>query len=135
MSLVDGYRNEVIATQRTAASTNAASLEGWCKVLRKDMERRTAHLPFECAAEAQAGQDSLTLDRGLDAGLEPRMVLYISGPEEELLDPGTGEVVGRDAPRAYGRIVVFRVTARTAYARPLPGTKVPKRGVLAVRSF
>jgi len=135
VSLVDGYRNEVIATQRTAASTNAASLEAWGRLVREDMERRTAHVPFECAAEAQTGQNSLTLDRGLDAGLEPRMVLYVSGPEEELLDPRTGETVGRDAPRAYGKLVVFRVNARTAYARPLPGTKVPKRGTLSVRSF
>ena len=80
-------------------------------------------------------REALVLDRGLDAGLEPRMTLYVSGKEEVLLDPQTGEVVGRDAPRAYGQIVVYRVNAHNAYARPVEGTKLPKRGTWVARSF
>ena len=135
IQLVDGYRNEVMATHRTAASTNAASLEAWCRVVKKDMDRRGAHVPFECMVQREEGREALVLDRGLDAGLEPRMTLYVSGKEEVLLDPQTGEVVGRDAPRAYGQIVVYRVNAHNAYARPVEGTKLPKRGTWVARSF
>lgn len=135
IQLVDGYRNEVMATHRTGASTNAASLEAWCRQVKKDLDRRVRHVPFECVVTRVEGRQALVLDRGLDAGLEPRMTLYVSGKEEVLLDPQTGEVVGRDAPQAYGQIVVYRVNSRNAYARPVPGTKLPKRGTWVARSF
>lgn len=135
LALVDVSRREVIATHATPVTADPQKLAAWGERFRQDVARRVARMPFECRVEAQAGQESLTLDRGLGSGLEPRMVLYVSGPEEELLDPRTGETVGRDAPRAYGQIVVFRVNARTAYARPLPGTVLPRSGELIARSF
>ena len=110
-------------------------MAGWCALVRADLARRVARVPFECRVEAVPGRDALILDRGLGSGLEPRTTLYVGGEEEVLIDPRTGEAVGRDAPRAYGQVTVYRVNARTAYARPVAGTVLPERATLVGRSF
>ncbi|MBR6023256.1 MAG: hypothetical protein IK066_12655 [Kiritimatiellae bacterium] len=134
--LVDGYRDEVIAAHSAPATSSRSELAAWCSRVRADLARRVSRIPFECRVEAQPGREALVLDRGLGAGLEPRVTLYVSGEEEVLLDPRTGEAVGRDAPRAYGQIVVYRVNAASAYARPVPGTVLPARGgTFVARSF
>ena len=83
----------------------------------------------------QQGQESVSLDRGLNSGLQPGMLLYVSMDEEPLLSPVTGEIVGRDSPRAAGQIEVFRVMENTAYARPADGTKLPRFSRLYARTF
>lgn len=133
--LVDGYRNEVIASHKGPATSNHRELSAWCERVRADMARRVSRVPFECRVEAVEGRNALVLDRGLGSGLEPRTTLYVSGEEEVLIDPRTGEEVGRDAPRACGQVTVYRVNSRNAYARPTPGTELPKRGTLVGRSF
>ena len=99
------------------------------------MTRRAAKLPFECRVRRKTGQESISLDRGLGAGLQPGMVLYVSMEEEPLISPVTGEIVGRDSPRAVGQIQVFRVMEDTAYARPVLDTKLPLFSRLYARSF
>lgn len=133
--LVDVARGDVIADYTAPASTNKTRLAEWCRVVRNDVKRRVRHIPFECSARRHIGQDSLTLDRGADAGLLPRMILYISDRGEPLIDHATGRVLGHDTPRTFGQVVVFRVTDRTAYVRPLYGTTLPRRANLFVRSF
>jgi len=128
VSLVDEARHEEVASYTAPISDASADLSAWISVVRTDMRRRVRKMPFECAVEAEAGRATLTLDRGLSSGLQPGMVFYISGMEEEILDHNTGEVIGRDSPRAYGKIVVFRVNKGNAYARPVEGTALPKRG-------
>ena len=63
------------------------------------------------------------------------MVLYVSADEEPLLSPVTGEVIGRDSPRAAGQIQIFRVMEDAAYARPVPNTQLPRFSKLYARSF
>ncbi len=100
------------------------------------IERRTSKQPFECRAiRRRRGQASLSLDRGLESGLKPGMVLELAREEEKLLSPETGEVIGRDSPQAVGQIKVFRVMAQTAYARPVEGTQIPSTKTLCARSF
>lgn len=133
--LVDVARGDVLADYTAPASADKSRLAAWCRVVRKDLKRRVRHIPFECGAHRQFGQDSLTLDRGADAGLLPRMVFYLSEMGEPILDHNTGKIIGRDTPRTIGQVVVFRVTDRNAYVRPLPGTAIPRRAKLFVRSF
>ena len=81
------------------------------------------------------GQDSVSLDRGLGSGLQPGMVLLVSLDEEPLISPVTGAIVGRDSPRAAGKIQVFRVMEDTAYARAVLDTKLPRFTKLFARTF
>ncbi len=135
VSLVDEARHEEVASYTSPISDASADLSSWMSVMRADMRRRVRKMPFECSVMAEEGRTSLTLDRGLSSGLKPGMVFYISGMEEEILDHNTGEVIGRDSPRAYGKIVVYRVNKANAYARPVEGTVLPAHGPFFAYAF
>ena len=135
VTLEDAARKEQIATHLAPASTDPKAIAAWDRMIQSDMERRASKLPFECRVRRQQGQESVTLDRGLDSGLQPGMLLYVSMDEEPLLSPITSEVIGRDSPRAAGQIEVFRVKKNTAYARPVGDTKLPRLSKLYARSF
>lgn len=135
VALVDEARKEQIASHIAPAATEPAVISGWIRTLQADIKRRAAKLPFECRVTRRTGQESVSLDRGLGSGLEPGMVLDVSVDEETLISPATGEVIGRDSPRAVGQIQVFRVGKDGAYARPVAGTKLPRFSKLYARTF
>ena len=135
VTLSDDARKEQIASHVAPASADRDALEAWKRTIQADMKRRASKLPFECRIRRKAGQESVSLDRGLGSGLQPGVVLYVSMDEEPLISPVTGEVVGRDSPRPAGQIEVFRVMADTAYARPVEGTKLPRFSSLYARTF
>ena len=135
LQLVDAARREPIASFVSPASANPAILSQWTQVIRTDMQRRADAMPFECRILRKQGQDSLTLDRGLSSGLRPGMVLQAVVAEEPLISPFTGEEFGRDTPAPAGSVRVFRVNADNAYARPLPGISIPRKGTLYAREF
>jgi len=135
VTLADEARKEQIASHVAPASLDRAIVAGWSRTIREDVARRAAKLPFECRVTRQQGQESVSLDRGLGSGLEPGMVLYVSEDEEPLMSPTTGDVIGRDSPRAAGQIQVFRVMDDSAYARPVLDAKLPRFSKLYARSF
>jgi hypothetical protein len=135
VTLTDDARKERIASLVAPASADPAAIEAWKRTIQTDMTRRALKLPFECRVRRQAGQESVSLDRGLDSGLQPGMVLYVSMEEEPLISPATGEIIGRDSPRAVGQIQIFRVMENTAYARPVLDTKLPLFARLYARTF
>ena len=135
VTLADEARKEQIASHVAPASLDPAIIAGWSRTIQADIARRAEKLPFECRITRQQGQESISLDRGLGAGLQPGMVLYVSVDEEPLLSPVTGEVIGRDSPRAAGQIQVFRVMEDSAYARPVMDAKLPRFDKLYARSF
>lgn len=133
--LVDVARRETIATFSSPVSTNRADLAKWCRTVRRDMDRRARAIPFECAVQQHADSPNLTLDRGLSAGLQPGMVLYVLRRETPILSHATGQEIGRDTPRALGLVKIYRVVDNAAYARPLPGTVIPKNRKIYAREF
>lgn len=135
VTVLDAARKEQIASHVAPASLDPALIAGWSRTIQADMARRAAKLPFECRVSRQHGQESVSLDRGLGSGLEPGMVLYVSADEEPLISPATGEIVGRDSPRAVGQIQIFRVMDDAAYARPTLDSKLPRFENLYARSF
>ena len=135
VTVLDEARKEQIASHVAPASLDPALIAGWSRTIQADMARRAAKLPFECRVSRQHGQESVSLDRGLGSGLEPGMVLYVSADEEPLISPATGEIVGRDSPRAVGQIQIFRVMDDAAYARPTLDSKLPRFENLFARSF
>ena len=135
VAVLDEARKEQIASHVAPASLDPTLIAGWSRTVQADMKRRAAKLPFECRIDRQRGQESISLDRGLGAGLEPGMVLYMSVDEEPLISPATGEIVGRDSPRPVGQIQIFRVMDDAAYARPTLDSKLPRFDKLHVRSF
>ena len=135
VSVLDTVRKEQIASHVALASLDPAIVAGWSRTIQADIDRRASKLPFECRVTRQQGQESISLDRGLASGLEPGMVLYVSVDEEPLLSPVTGDVIGRDSPRAAGQIQIFRVMEDAAYARPTLDTKLPRFTKLYARSF
>jgi hypothetical protein len=135
VTLEDVARKEQIASHLAPASTDPEAIAAWNRTIQTDMKRRASKLPFECRVRRQQGQESVTLDRGLGSGLQPGMMLYVSMDEEPLISPITGEVIGRDSPRAAGQIEVFRVKEHAAYARPVGDTKLPRFSKLYARTF
>lgn len=135
LQLTDAARRELIASFVSPASHNPSALNQWKRVVRADMQRRVDAMPFECRILRKQGQDSITLDRGLGSGLRPGMVLQAVVAEEPLISPFTGEEFGRDTPAPFGSVRVFRVNEDSAYARPLPGISVPRKGTLYAREF
>ena len=135
VTLMDDARKEQIASHVATASAEPSVIDAWKRTIQADMKRRSSRLPFECRVRRQQGQGSVSLDRGLGSGLQPGMVLYVSIDEEPLMSPVTGEIIGRDSPRAVGQIEVFRVMDHTAYARPYGKTKLPRFSKLFARSF
>ncbi len=135
VTVLDAARKEQIASHVAPASLEPALIAGWSRTIQADMTRRAAKLPFECRISRKLGQESISLDRGLGAGLVPGMVLYVSADEEPLISPATGEIVGRDSPRAIGQVQIFRVMDDAAYARPTLNDKLPRFEKLFARSF
>ena len=135
VAVLDAARKEQIASHVAPASLDPALIAGWSRTIQADMARRAAKLPFECRITRQRGQESVSLDRGLGAGLVPGLTLYVSADEEPLISPATGEIVGRDSPRPIGQIQIFRVTEDAAYARPAPDSKLPRFDKLYARNF
>ncbi len=135
VKLFDQARKEQIASLISPATFELDNLGGWRQKVQADFERRAAKLPFECRVRRKAGQSSVSLDRGLGAGLQPGMVLFVSADEEPLISPMTGAVIGRDSPRAIGKIQIFRVMEHTAYARPVLDTKLPRFTKMFARTF
>ncbi len=135
VTLTDEARKEQIASYVAPASSDPVAMRGWEQKIETDIARRASKLPFECRILHRQGQDSVSLDRGLGSGLQPGMVLYVSEDEEPLISPVTGEIIGRDSPRAVGQIEIFRVMEDSAYARPVAGTKFPRSARLSARSF
>jgi len=136
VSLMDNARKEQVASHVAKASDSKSDVNQWKKAMKEAIERRTSKQPFECrVTRRRRGQASLSLDRGLASGLKPGMVLDLAKEEEELISPETGEMIGRDSPKAVGQIKVFRVMSQTAYARPVEGTKIPATKTLCARSF
>ena len=135
IQLTDAARRELIASFVAPASGQPAILSQWKRVVRDDMQRRVSAIPFECRVLRKQGQDSVTLDRGLGSGLRPGMELQAVVAEEPLISPFTGEEFGRDTPAPFGNLRVFRVNEDSAYARPLPGVQIPRKGTLYAREF
>ena len=135
VTVLDAARKEQIASHVAPASLDPDLIAGWSRTIQTDMTRRASKLPFECRVSRQRGQESVSLDRGLGAALEPGMVLYVSADEEPLISPATGEIVGRDSPRAVCQILIFRVMDDAAYARPTLDSKLPRFENLFGRSF
>ncbi len=135
VTLLDRARDERLASYVAAAAADPEVLAAWKRTIETDIARRASKLPFECRVHQHRGQASVSLDRGLDAGLQPGTVLLVSMDEEPLISPLTGEIVGRDSPRAAGQIEVFRVKEHIAYARPVPGTKLPRAARIYARNF
>lgn len=136
ITLMDNARKERVASHLASASKKKSDLKSWKRAMKAAIERRTSKQPFECrVVRRRRGQSSVSLDRGLDSGLQPGMILDLAPEEEDLISPVTGELVGRDSSRAVGQIKVFRVMSTTAYARPVEGTRIPAKKTLCARSF
>lgn len=133
--ITDSARNEPIGSYMASASLDDSQLKAWSENLRNTLLLKTAQLPFECGiSRHRTQQESLTLDRGLSAGLQPGVLLELAADEVPLISPVTGEEVGRDAGKSIGIVEVFRVSDRSAYARLKSGT-LPKRGDVFARTF
>lgn len=135
VALNDEARKERLASHVAPASIDPEAVAAWTRTIQADMTRRASKLPFECRVHRKVRQTSVSLDRGLSSGLLPGMVLYVSLEEEPLISPVTGDVIGRDSPRAVGQIQIFRVMEDTAYARPVLDTKLPLFAKLYAREF
>ncbi len=136
VTLMDSARKEEIVSHIAPASTDPAAMAAWRLAIQNDLQRRVAKMPFECRVRVSArNQNSVTLDRGLDAGLKPGMTLYVSRAEEPIIDHNTGRMIGRDTSRPLGKIEVYRVFEHSAYARSVDGQKFPKRARLFAREF
>ncbi len=135
VSLVDSARKEPMASHVSPASTDPEVIGAWKRMIQANIKQRVSRLPFEYRMRRQRGQNSYTLDRGLNAGLVPGMILHVSRDDVVLLSPMTGEMVGRETLRPVGQVEIFRVLDDTAYARPVAGSRPLPSGRLYAWTF
>jgi len=119
IKVVDLARDETLFTTVLPAET-AADLAAWEEAASENIARATAVMPFECAVNPpRKGNVSYVIDRGLAAGIYPGLVLNIAVEEDPLLDPETGEIIGRHSRRSFGQVQIFRVGEQSSYGRSI----------------
>ena len=119
IKVTDLARDEVLFTSVMPAA-GAEDLAAWEDAASENIARASAVMPFECAVTPpKKGTASYVIDRGLAAGIYPGLVLDIAVEEDPLLDPDTGDVIGRHSKRSFGKIQIFRVGDQSSYGRSI----------------
>jgi hypothetical protein len=119
IKVTDLAREEVLFTSVLPAAT-AEDLAAWEDTASANIARASAVMPFECAVTPpKKGTASYVIDRGLAAGIYPGLVLDIAVEEDPLIDPDTGDVIGRHSKRSFGKIQIFRVGDQSSYGRSI----------------
>lgn len=117
IKITDLARDEELFTVVHPAGT-AEDLATWEDAASANIARATAVMPFECAVTPpRKGNTSYVIDRGLAAGIYPGLVLDIAVEEDPLIDPDSGETIGRHSKRSFGKVQIFRVGEQSSYAR------------------
>lgn len=91
-------------------------------------------LPVEGSVVTVTEDGEVVVNRGAQFGVQPgqTMEMRVEGPL--LIDPETGEMLGRQTGRAIGLLRVTRVEERVAYCEVVEGEPRPERGTVVVMS-
>ena len=117
IKVTDLAREEVLFNSVLPAAT-ADDFAAWEESAGANIARASAVMPFECAVTPpRKGNTSYVIDRGLAAGIYPGLVLDIAVEEDPLIDPDSGEIIGRHSKRSFGKVQIFRVGEQSSYAR------------------
>lgn len=134
LELWDRTRKERIG--RISADLKSSGCEQKClDLVVAYMLKKVRVFPFECAVTHVSKNGSFTLDAGRKSGLEPDMELELAERDLDLVDPKTGEIIGREDTRAIGRIDIFRVEPDKAYGRLTTNAPIKSKRPLMARSF
>lgn len=90
--------------------------------------------PLEGSVVTVTEDGEVIVNRGEQFGVQPGQVMEMRVEGGLLIDPETGEVLGRQTGRPIGRLRVARVEERVAYCEVMEGEERPERGTVVVLS-
>ena len=87
---------------------------------------------FDAAVVKVAGDGMVIINRGSEHALPVGKEMVMCEEGELLVDPGTGEVLGREKGKELGQLKVERVNEKISYCSVISGTKKPAPGTLVL---
>ena len=93
-------------------------------VIAKKMEE----FPFEGSVVKVSGDGEVIINRGSEFGVEAGQELTMGTEGETLVDPSSGEVLGKEKGKDIGKIKITRVDKKVSYATVTTGEKKPAPG-------
>ncbi len=90
--------------------------------------RQMENFPFEGSVIRLARNGEVIVNRGSEFGVEVGQNLVMIEQGEELIDPGTGEILGVEEGEDIGTLRVVRVQEKVSYAEVVSGEKSPATG-------
>jgi curli biogenesis system outer membrane secretion channel CsgG len=93
----------------------------------KFISERMASLPLEGAVVKASSEKSIIINRGSQYGVTVGQALEISAPGEEITDPTTGEVLGREDSEVTATIKITKVQEKMSTGELVTGA-LPKAG-------
>ncbi len=91
-------------------------------------------LPLEGSVVTVTEDGEVVVNRGEQFGVQVGQTMEMRVEGAELIDPETGEVLGRQTGRPIGQLRVTRVEERVAYCEVVEGEPRPERGTVVVLS-
>jgi len=92
--------------------------------------KQMEEFPFEGSVVKVADGGQVIINRGAQFGVEAGRELTMGTAGETLLDPDTGEVLGKEEGRVIGRLKVARVLEKMAYCDVIEGERNPSPGTI-----
>ncbi len=93
-------------------------------VIAKKMEE----FPFEGSVVKVTGDGEVIVNRGSEFGVEVGQELTMGTEGETLIDPSSGEVLGKEKGKVIGKLKIARVDKKVSYGTVTTGDKKPAPG-------
>ena len=115
-----GFRKTPIGQAAQDVINQAAS------VIAKKMET----FPFEGSVIKVTDRGQVIINRGSEFGVEVGQELSMTELGEEILDPDTGAILGKEEGAEIGKLKVAKVVEKMSYADIVSGEKKPPAGTI-----
>ncbi len=125
-----GVSGDLAAFSRTPIGEAAQDVIGQAVEL---ISQRMDDVPFEGAVVQVSQSGQVIINRGSEFGVQPGQELVMAEEGEQLIDPDTGAILGRDEGRTIGRLRVARVQENIAFCDVIDGEPQPARGTRVTR--
>ncbi len=95
-------------------------------VIAKKMEE----IPFEGNVVKVGGDGKIIINRGTEFNIEVGQELVMATEGEDLMDPSTGELLGKEEGEVIGKIKVAKALEKVSYCDVLEGEPAPEPGTV-----
>ncbi|MDA0576949.1 MAG: hypothetical protein O3B24_02505 [Verrucomicrobia bacterium] len=92
--------------------------------------KQMEEFPFEGSVIKSTGTGSVIINRGSEFGVEVGQNLVIATEGEELIDPSSGEILGKEEGEIIGKLTVTKTQEKISYCDVTEGDKAPPPGAV-----